>query len=303
METFTQVLASLQARVPASTTASRSMLEGYLRNAISIVRSSVGSFASDKSQETTLVTGQSVYQLPPDFGAIRAVILEPTGSQYTLPMKQVVARADWERIVSMTAVQGFPVYFLIEERLEYGKNTISIYPKPSQAHTIKIVYQAKSRSAGRIASYSTGTVTMTNHSEIVTGAGTTFTSSMEERLFQLTSANSDGLTYRVKQVISATELYLYNVYEGETVVGATFIIDDSVDLPESAVQAAIELSISWMYQSMNDRRGREASMIMYKELMNEARAEARKLNAPNVLDVSSDQLDGMMRFVPPVTNI
>lgn len=301
METFTSVLAMLTSRMPATSANAQGMAEGYLRNALGMVQSQIGSYTSDQDQETTMVAGQSAYQLPPDFEAIRGVVLEPIGSQYKIPMRQILSRHDWERVTSMTAVQGFPCYYFVNEKQGFGRDSILVYPAPSQAHVFRIIYQAKNRQAGRIAAYSTGSLNLVNHSEIVTGVGTSFTDNMANRLLSLTSTYSDGLVYRIKVVDSPTQITLYNVYEGTTQTGVTYIIDEPLDLPNIAVSAAVELAIAYMYQAAGDKQGYVTSYQMYKDLLAEAKADVRRINSQNVLDVSDDTLIGAFSYVPPIS--
>ncbi len=75
-------------------------------------------------------------------------------------------------------------------------------------------------------SYSTGTVTVTNASGTVTGAGTSWNKGMIGRRFRST----DGNWYFVTAVASATSLTISPVYVGGTLAGQTYVLADSIML-------------------------------------------------------------------------
>lgn len=67
--------------------------------------------------------------------------------------------------------------------------------------------------------YTTGTVTLTNASNTVTGSGTAWTSSMKGQKFY------DGLYYyKIASVASATSLILTQPYQGTTTAGVSYLI-------------------------------------------------------------------------------
>lgn len=83
------------------------------------------------------------------------------------------------------------------------------------------------------ADYSTGTVTMTNSSTTVTGAGTGFVANylpsagsvMNLNLWlRATAPNGDNEWYRISSMASATALTLVNPYNGTTKAGCSFVI-------------------------------------------------------------------------------
>lgn len=80
-----------------------------------------------------------------------------------------------------------------------------------------------------VAPYTTGTVTVTNNSKTVTGSGTTFTSAMVGRKFRVDSENA---YYRIGAYVSATEITLEVVYQGDTDSALTYsIYKDEYRLP------------------------------------------------------------------------
>ena len=80
-----------------------------------------------------------------------------------------------------------------------------------------------------VAPYETGTVTATNNSKTITGSGTTFTAAMVGRKIRVASQSA---YYRIAAYVSATEITLEAVFQGETVSGETYsIYKDEYRLP------------------------------------------------------------------------
>jgi hypothetical protein len=80
-----------------------------------------------------------------------------------------------------------------------------------------------------VAPYQTGTITVTNNSKTVTGSGTTFTSAMVGRKIRVHGENA---YYRIGAYVSATELTLEVVYQGDTDSALTYsIFKDEYRLP------------------------------------------------------------------------
>ncbi len=69
--------------------------------------------------------------------------------------------------------------------------------------------------------YGTGTVSMTQGSNEVTGSGTSWTSAMAGRKFKITG---ESKTYKIRDVVSATALTLEDAYEGTTGSGKSYAI-------------------------------------------------------------------------------
>lgn len=106
--------------------------------------------------------------------------------------------------------------------------TGSFATSPSQA----LMY---SGCAGSTLAYTTGTVTTTSGSNIVTGSGTTFTSAMVGMGFRVTTDTYNFAWYKVKAVNSATELVLERNYAGSaTGAGKSYVLGGYVTLYQGA---------------------------------------------------------------------
>lgn len=89
------------------------------------------------------------------------------------------------------------------------------------------VYYKRGVKALSAADYTTGTITITNNSTVVTGSGTTFTSAMVGRYLKTT----DGFWYRIASYTSATVIGLEKPYSS-SVSGASFTIGEMSPLPD-----------------------------------------------------------------------
>jgi hypothetical protein len=72
-----------------------------------------------------------------------------------------------------------------------------------------------------VAPYETGTVSVTEDSNVVTGSGTTFTSAMVGRKIVI---GSDTIAYKISAFTSATSITLETVYKGDTGSGKSYAI-------------------------------------------------------------------------------
>jgi len=101
--------------------------------------------------------------------------------------------------------------------------------------------------------YNTGTITLTNASQTVTGSGTTFTSEMKGR--KLIAPN--GESYRISSYVSTTSLILDKPYQGATAAGASYSIwqDEYSLYPDVRVVGGfIDFSLSQtMTEALNNR--------------------------------------------------
>lgn len=93
-----------------------------------------------------------------------------------------------------------------------------------------------------VPNYTTGTVTVTNGSYVVTGSGTAWTSTMEGRFFK---PQGSGNWYRISKVQSATQLTLLSPYLDSTLSGQTYSIWKRFYYIYSEVHRIIELG-TWI---------------------------------------------------------
>lgn len=118
-----------------------------------------------------------------------------------------------------------------------------------------------------IADYTTGTVTATNGSTTITGAGTGFLANYLPSAgsvlalnlwIKITPPSGDGNWYQISSIASATSLTLVNAYQGLTTSGASFTIGQMPllleDYHDLLVYRALMLYFSTIVDNPNKRK-------------------------------------------------
>jgi hypothetical protein len=174
----------------------------------------------------TTVVGQQYYHYPP--GIIEMADCTVTINGLAYPVITDDSILQWDRInlvlISTTAIPQF----IFPRKDDFG-----IWPVPQGLYPITIVVRLRDRTPS-VGDYVTGTVTCTNNSQTVTGAGTTWTSAMNGRWFCMNDSTKPGYGYwyRISSVQSTTSLTLETVYVNTSVTGASYVIGETFELPE-----------------------------------------------------------------------
>ena len=99
------------------------------------------------------------------------------------------------------------------------------------------------------ADYTTGTVSATQNSDVITGSGTTFIKNMEDRWIRISEPSGDGNWYQIKTFTDATHVTLYNNYTGPTISGASYSIGEMPIMPEDYQDLALYRALQIYYNS------------------------------------------------------
>jgi hypothetical protein len=194
----------------------------------------------------TSVDGTYVYTLPPQFSKIKEVVWERTGQFY--PLQEIGTLNQWD-ILYNADTKGDPQFYMPRKAVT-GYNTweLWLYPIPSESSiTIRVTYLrlVPDLSAD---DYTTGTITATNGSTAITGAGTTFTAAMVGRSIQL----PDGLWYDIASFTSTTSIALTYAYQGTTTAGATYTIGQIPLIPHPHHDAIYAYAVAEYYQKRRE---------------------------------------------------
>ena len=185
-----------------------------------------------KARFTDLVADQQYYQLPEDGHKLKEVIASSGG--WNVPLEQIPDEHAW-RMMNMFTTTGQPSHYFIK-----GYDELGLYPIPSATITDGLELAFSPRHVELTQDdYTTGTVTVTNGSQTVTGSGTTFTAKMVGQWIQVTDG-TDGNWYRVSAFTSATVLSIENFYQGTSGGTKTFRIGQIPDLPEEYAEAPVD---------------------------------------------------------------
>lgn len=171
----------------------------------------------EKERTTSFVADQNEYQLPADYGRMKAVWVDIDDTLYSL--EEVVDLDYWQDLNSTSASSDITERFLILE------DSIRLYPTPSSTSgTLHMVYRQKDKDMSAD-DYTTGTIAATAGSLTVTGSATSWTSAMAGRFIEI-----NGRWYEIDSA-SATSITLVK-YALDTVSGESYTIGEASAIPD-----------------------------------------------------------------------
>ncbi len=166
------------------------------------------------------IGGLQTYNLPPDYSKLETGTLTIGSLKWT--PTEVLTRQAWDQL------NVFPYYADIPNNIFIWQNKFNIWPIPSTTGNV-ITFNYKRRVPDlSLADYTTGTVSVSNGSTIITGAGTTFVPTTnlasESRWIQIAQNKGDNLWYQVYSVDSTSQITLMTPYQGITVAAGTYTL-------------------------------------------------------------------------------
>jgi len=219
----------------------------------------LGRPGTERTQTADTVDEQQYYQGPPDFLFMKTLTI--TVGSVTYPVIEIESQYEWDWINRTSQYSDVPQFFFIRPRFGMRGSEIGIWPIPSSDdNTINLVYEASDKDLS-IDAYTTGTVTATEDSATITGAGTTFITPMIGRYFTVTGEYGDGMFYRIVSRTSNLVITLENVYEGATVAGKTYKICEMFNLPEDMQDLPSYFAL-WHYFSQKKDKEKVAEYLM-----------------------------------------
>lgn len=242
----------------------RRLNDGYKK-----VLAEFGVQQNERTQTSTTVANQQYYQVPYDLISPKSLTVTVGSTVY--PVIWVESQDAWDQM-NIYSNRTSQIQFYAFSRPRFGINggDIGLYPIPSNStNTITLVYTATDKNLSQ-AAYTTGTITVTNNSATVTGAGTTWSPQMVGRYFQVTDSagNTDGQFYKVASVVSATQLTLEQTYQGTTGAVLTYRIAEMFAIPEE-MQVLPEYYALWHYYAgpkQNSKKAGEYKATFEQEL-------------------------------------
>jgi hypothetical protein len=218
-ESFTQLQVTCQDYSGDLSASSLSYFQREINRATRFIYSYLQEYIRQKTATTTTVADQQFYQLPEDFH--RGESLSITINNLTPTLIPVDSRYQWDRLNAVQIKSAYPRYYFVRE------NDFGIFPAPNSAFTMNLsyVYMLKDMTAE---DYTTGTVTVTNDDDDITGSGTTWTSAMVGRYFQTVN---DGYPYKIRSFTSTTNLDLATNFAGTGAAGQSYSIFESPGIP------------------------------------------------------------------------
>lgn len=179
-----------------------------------------------KTKTGATVIGQQFYHYPPGMVTLEGATVTIGGIAY--PVITEDSQLYWDYLnQTLLSVSALP-RAVFPRRDDFG-----LWPIPQAVYTMTINYPLRDRALG-VTDYVTGTVSVTNGSQTVTGSGATWTVAMINRWFVMndSSQQGQGYWYRISNVSSTTSLTLESAYIDVSVSGANYKIGESPELPE-----------------------------------------------------------------------
>ena len=219
-----------------------------------------------KARFTDLVANQQYYQLPEDGHKLKEAVAS-WSTTYDNPLEQIPDEHAWRRM-NMFSTTGNPTHYFIR-----GYDEIGLYPIPAATieDGLELVFSPKHVEMTQD-DYTTGTVTVTEGSQTITGAGTTFTENMVGQWFQVTDG-TDGNWYRVSAYNSATGLTLENYYQGTSGAAKTFRIGQVMDLPEEYLEGPVDYAAYRHFLKRGDKEKPAIFKTLFETALQQAKSE------------------------------
>lgn len=224
-----------------------------------LVLAQLGREFNRKERYTNTVAAQQYYQLPEDGQKLKEVTVS-IGS-WNVPLEQISNEREWLKLNMSPNLQGQPTHYFVK-----GYDQIGFFPIPNAAVTngIMLVFSPNHVQLTQ-EDYLTGTVTVANNSQTITGSGTAFVSTMIGQWIQTTDG-SDENWYLISDVPDAVTLTIDNFYQGTSGGAKTFRIGQVVDMPYEFSEAPSDYACYRHYL----RRGQQQKAATFKSLFQAA---------------------------------
>lgn len=190
-----------------------------------LMLSKMGDYMTQQTKTTTTVVDQQSYHYPVGVVNIESATVNFGG--FTQPLDVINSQHNWDVLNSIQIQASAITQFIFPRRDDF-----QIWPIPQDEYTLTFNYHLRDRDLS-VEDYTTGTVTVTNNSQTVTGSGTSWNNSMIGSWFSInnTSLPGQGYWYRVSDVVSTTSITLETSWEGESGAGNTYIIGQVPEIP------------------------------------------------------------------------
>lgn len=198
------------------------------------------------------VTNQTAYRLPHNLipNSVSNVYVINNSTKY-FPT-EIHSITDFDKLTAISSTSDYPEYYCL------FNDCIYFYPYASDTSwEIHLKYRKKALEM-TADDYTTGTVSVTQNTSVVTGAATTFTASMVGRWIKL----SDGLWYEIGTFSTTTSLSLVKTYEGASISSGSYIIGEIPTIPDGFQELLIYKPLEHFFMMT----GEENRATFYKNL-------------------------------------
>jgi hypothetical protein len=190
------------------------------------------------SRFTNMVAGQQYYQMPED--ALRISKIKVNAGSVWYPCEEIGDEQAWWMFNQSNQQGAIPTHYFVKGFDEFG-----LFPTPSASVTngIELIFEPK-HVLLTADDYTTGSLTLTNGSQTVTGTSTVFAASMVGYYLQITDG-TDGNYYRISAYSNATSITIENYYQGAsgTVANGGWRIGQVSKIPEEFQEAPVDYAM------------------------------------------------------------
>lgn len=240
----------------------------------------LGRQVTEEQAELTNLANQRRVQVPPDLMTPKS--LELLDGTTRTPITEEPSDDIWAAMISGNQ-QGRPVKYHYRPRFGVGGGLLEFYPMiSSNDYIIGLTYEASERDLSQAKVKDVGTVSLEHGSEVVTGSGTSFKTDMAGRYFCIGGDKGQRLWYRIRTVISDSELRLEQYYHGADVNEAKYTIAEIFALPEDC-HFLPAFYAAWMWWST---KGNVGKTKLYEGFWLTGIAQAKKTHALTTRDNS-----------------
>ena len=209
-------------------TASSTFFKQRINARAEFILSKLPTYLSEITRTFSTVADQQYYHYPPNIREIESIIITVGSLDY--PLTPIHSNQRWNEINSLDIQAGaLPQHYFKRQR-DFG-----IWPIPGAVYTGTIEHSIRAGGMTKT-DYITGSVTVTENSATVEGAGTTWTggNAAADMWFSLADTNgeSKGSWYRIASVTDADTLVLESVFEEASAATQNYIVGESPELPE-----------------------------------------------------------------------
>ena len=219
------------------------------------------------------VADQQYYNLPYNCWRLRKVTITVDSTTYT--PREVKDEKMWSILNSVSSSSNVPTYFYVKP----STNQVGFYPVPSEDNnTITYSFQKKILDYGA-SDYTTGTISVNNGSDTVTGSGTSWSSDMVGRHIKISD-----FWYEITAVNSTTELEIRPEFGGSNVSGDSYQISELVPLPDGFENLPLWKALAIYFQS-RDSAGSRVQANQYLTLYLEGLEQLYRRDAKTTSEI------------------
>ncbi len=227
--------------------------------------SEANNYITEKTKYGDAKDGQRSYLLYPDYIKMKTVRVKIANIWY--PLEIVWSLEKWHERTSQTGASAegsIPTHCIVIN--DQGNLHLELDPVPDANGTdnIEIIYEGYQDPLTFPTDYVTGTISLTQGAAGVSGAGSSWTSSLEGRFLQPTGGK---YWYEVKSVIGVTSLSLVNYFQEASLSGVAYAIAELPRLPSEFHYTPLWGAVMDYYAPNNLVKSKEFEAKYARELL------------------------------------